>query len=175
MKAAARTWADAIRIKAGPKLVLQALVRRMNARTALCIPSVETLAADTGLAQSTVRLGLRDLEAHGLVHVERRRDLEGRQTSHRFHLHIGASPMPVGKRKDTERRAKKGADQTPNFGGWDEADAVRNSVAGQTPKFGAEYLRPSGASAERAESSARRNLPDGVLSIEALRQMRRAG
>jgi hypothetical protein len=79
--------------------------------------------------------------AHGLITKEPRRK-DGRQTSNQYHLHVGAKPKRIEKRRDTLRRAKEKTVQDPNFGASAASSSHRNSEPGLAQKFGPE-LYPS--------------------------------
>ncbi len=91
------------RVPGGPgaALVLLRLADRADPE-GKCWPGHQRTAADLNLAQSTVRSSIRSLESVGLLAVEAR-EVEGRDASNLYHLHIDGAPKEI-------------SDRVPDFG-----------------------------------------------------------
>jgi DNA-binding MarR family transcriptional regulator len=75
------------------RLVLLCLANRHNQETGRCDPSIATICKDTGLSERSVRQGLRQLEAEGLISTVHRVQRTGRgkrNISNRYRLKGGA-------------------------------------------------------------------------------------
>lgn len=124
MSARAMAWAwsqiSQGRVPGGPgtALVLLKLADRADPE-GRCWPGHERTAADLGLSPSTVRASTSKLDAAGLLEVHRRQ-VEGRDASNLYHLHIDAAPKEI-------------SDRVPDFG-------TRAPIQSQNrvPKFGTE-------------------------------------
>lgn len=89
MSVRALNWATAMLLKcdASPhqRLLLVLLAARHNHTTGQCTPSVETLAAASGLSERRVQINMRKLEELGLVKVVKR-FAAGLQISNQYNL-----------------------------------------------------------------------------------------
>lgn len=77
--------AQEARLTTTPRLVLMVLAVHHNDRTGDCTPSVETLAAETGLSRRAVQISTAALAAAGLITINRR-SRHGIQTSNQHDL-----------------------------------------------------------------------------------------
>jgi hypothetical protein len=78
-------------VKGPQRAVLLVLADRAD-DSGQCWPSHSTLARESGLAQSTVKIALQQLREAGLIRWEQRRDDSGDLTSNRYFLAVGGRP-----------------------------------------------------------------------------------
>lgn len=105
MSIAAMNWALSM-IAAGragstsTKLVLMQLANRADPE-GICWPGHEKTASDLDLGERTVAEAIKTLKGNGLLQVERRTDLAGRDLPNRYHLCINLVPPPPRRGKLT--------------------------------------------------------------------------
>lgn len=75
-----------------------------------CYPGQTRLARETSLSESTVRRALRALEDGGYLRREARRAAGGYRTSDRYHLNVGARPVPAATGRDDRMPSTTGHD-----------------------------------------------------------------
>lgn len=85
-------WRDRLTIAPTPKLVLQALITRIDENDR-CYPSQATLAKDCSLSERTVRTALAYLEEVGLITRQRRSQSRGYRTSDSIIVMVGMDPI----------------------------------------------------------------------------------
>jgi len=75
-------------LKGPPRALLMALADRAN-DSGECWPSIATLAKESGLSRTTVKVSLRTLKKAGFIDWKQRRDESGDLTSNRYVLTLG--------------------------------------------------------------------------------------
>ncbi|GGH53188.1 hypothetical protein GVY41_09115 [Frigidibacter albus] len=123
--------AQQVRLSSVQRLVLLTLAYHHNDKTSCCIPSNETLRAETGLSRRAVQLAVQALEASGLVTVSPRA-VHGIQTSNQYDL--------FGKPKGRTTCTRGGASDAPRGG-------ARNGTAG------AHHVHPNSSYPEGSTSN----------------------
>lgn len=147
MSARASNWAYEQRLAPTLKAILVALAYRHNAASGQCNPSVETLAAMTGLSARAVQYGLRELEAAGLIAAtEGKAGGRARSTNWRFTILKGARDAPFIRPERVQetagfRKVRKGAPGAPDIeslrgeggAGGQRRSAMKGRTGGEDP------------------------------------------
>lgn len=83
-------WTATAHHSSAARLVLLALTMRANSKSLECWPSMSRLAADANTSINTVKKGLRELSAAGLLDIIPRPSTDGgREKSHLYRLRVG--------------------------------------------------------------------------------------
>lgn len=84
------------------KMLLVCIANAHNTTTGICCPSIDRLAAESGMSRSSVKRWLRWLAEHQFIEVIERRDTTGRQQAHDYRLTLGEGFKLTPSEQDVE-------------------------------------------------------------------------